>query len=875
MQDRAFSQNAANNNNNAVNWLNATNGEISLNNETPATNYTVSLLKTDGFNNSNKTNIASCFEPEMTTYMSGTSMQVTVTATSICPATSVNVTWTWNTGTDHPGTPEYSTNGTTWYAMNAGPYATINSGVAKSITLNTATTFYGRVRSTTSPVGTLYSDSKTVTMLTPSTAPTSLGASPLVVQQNGTSTLTITGGSLGTGAVWKWYSGGCGGEGGGTLVQTGGTSYTTPPLTVTTTYYVRAEGTCNTTACVSQTIAVTSIPDCDFIYVSSTTGNDGNSGGPDNPVQTLAKAMTLVSGSRNYIKMAAGSYPQNQRLTIVTGLTIEGGFTVSGAEWTKSSNAITEITFPENANTVNQIVGGTRQLIGVVASGVSNWTLQDLKITTAAVTGVSSDNKGSSNYAVWINGCSNYNVIRCNITSGNASGGANGTTPSAGGGGVGGAGGSGGSAKKGCGNAGAGEGGNAATGGNNYGAGAVVNGTAVSGPSQPTVGDGCCTYTRYGQNGSNGNNGTVGASWAVNNRPTPASTTNATYYLPAAQAESGTDGGGGGGGAGGGGSAGGQHTVFCGDCQGRAGGYGGKGGNGGSGGKGGYGGGGSFGVWVYNSSTGSNFINTNFTGGNAGNGGTGASGSSADNSTQSQGRTDGSSNTGCYRTNTSGNGGAGGAGAAGGRGRDGANGVSWGIVSSGVGSNPTTTTIEVTPVVTVLHSTHKICKNSEIPVTKASGTWTLPAGISFVDDLKSGTSSYTIASASAKVYAASLSTVYNLTSPLSFSAFIRTSSDDRALPVITSSAPEICVGSTLDLSATHWDAGSIIDYEWLIYPDVTTPNPGSPTFIGTSAAYTTPAFTTTGTYIIRFRELHSCCGWSRPVYKTVIVKHRQ
>jgi len=55
---------------------------------------------------------------------------------------------------------------------------------------------------------------------------------------------------LGTGASWEWYYGSCG----GTYVGTGN-SITVSPV-ATTTYYVRAEGTCNTTTCASITVTV-------------------------------------------------------------------------------------------------------------------------------------------------------------------------------------------------------------------------------------------------------------------------------------------------------------------------------------------------------------------------------------------------------------------------------------------------------------------------------------------------------------------------------------------------------------------------------------------------------------------------------------------
>jgi len=62
--------------------------------------------------------------------------------------------------------------------------------------------------------------------------------------------LGITGGTLGTGGSWKWYTGSCG----GTLVGTG-SSLTVSP-TSTTTYYVRAEGDCNNTACQQVTVTI-------------------------------------------------------------------------------------------------------------------------------------------------------------------------------------------------------------------------------------------------------------------------------------------------------------------------------------------------------------------------------------------------------------------------------------------------------------------------------------------------------------------------------------------------------------------------------------------------------------------------------------------
>ena len=55
--------------------------------------------------------------------------------------------------------------------------------------------------------------------------------------------LSVSGGLLGTGANWFWYSGSCGGQ----FEGNGYTVYVSP--TITTDYFVRGEGICDTTSC--------------------------------------------------------------------------------------------------------------------------------------------------------------------------------------------------------------------------------------------------------------------------------------------------------------------------------------------------------------------------------------------------------------------------------------------------------------------------------------------------------------------------------------------------------------------------------------------------------------------------------------------------
>lgn len=88
-----------------------------------------------------------------------------------------------------------------------------------------------------------------------STAPTSASANPNPACAGASSTtLSLSGGSLGTAASWNWYSGSCGGTFEGT-----GPSITVSPSS-TTTYFVNAVGTCNTTSCASVVFTVNPIP---------------------------------------------------------------------------------------------------------------------------------------------------------------------------------------------------------------------------------------------------------------------------------------------------------------------------------------------------------------------------------------------------------------------------------------------------------------------------------------------------------------------------------------------------------------------------------------------------------------------------------------
>jgi hypothetical protein len=102
----------------------------------------------------------------------------------------------------------------------------------------------------------MYTTTTTIGINDRSVAPTGASASTtLICGNSGTVNLTANGGTLGTGASYKWYTGTCG----GTFVGTGAT-LANVFLNTTTTFFVRIEGICNTTTCQSVTVNVAPQP---------------------------------------------------------------------------------------------------------------------------------------------------------------------------------------------------------------------------------------------------------------------------------------------------------------------------------------------------------------------------------------------------------------------------------------------------------------------------------------------------------------------------------------------------------------------------------------------------------------------------------------
>jgi hypothetical protein len=625
---------------------------------------------------------------------------------------------------------------------------------------------------------------------------------------------------------------------------------------------------------------------CDIAYVDPTIATEtGATGTPANPLKYISSAVATGTKYVRVAKCTSGCTDINV-VQLLDGVVVEGGYVRSGTFgelWTKSSAATdkTIITFSgqENAPGGNNAL---RHIAAFKSNGKKNWTIKDLDIVTAnPPAGVyANDGRGMSNYGVLIiNNSSSYNIVRCNITTGSGGAGNNGATNSSPGGGAGGSGGGGGSN----GNSGTCNTSNSVAtgtpGGGGTGAAATANTTNTG--AQGTVGgggagygtdDGGCVVSCANSNGNNGNNGGIGGiggTWAVNNRPATAGIISSPYYTPSANAENGGNGGGGGGGGGGSGSRGGK--VACINCDGFTGGSGGSGGDGGGGGAGGYGGGGSFAIWRNNSNTSANVQEVNIALGAGGVGGNGAAGRPG------AGGVGGASGTcnGCVNKRCSGSGGSGGTGGAGGRGRDGANGPTAKVIIDGVASAPSTA-INYFSTVTIDNFSQrsslsgKMCNNSEIELTKTSGTWAaLPAGLSFVNDNTNASTSFTTASPSIKVTTNNTNTFYDINNGTLLTKFLYVATDNRNLPSINLSSSYICKGSNLTISSTNnYDLSNIMQTEYVVFANASTAaTPYSSGLYNSSAAsYTTPNFNVTGKYWVRYRERHNCCGWSRPVF---------
>ena len=147
-----------------------------------------------------------------------------------------------------------------WYS-DAGFTVSEGSGVSIVVDPVVNTTYYIRAEGDCNITAAV---SQLVTVLTGSIDPTGISLNNDNSCQGVSKVLSVTGGMLGEGADWFWYS-----DPLFTIIEGTGVSITVDPA-VNTTYYLRAEGICDTTSVLSQlvTVKVPSVkPDTTFVNI--------------------------------------------------------------------------------------------------------------------------------------------------------------------------------------------------------------------------------------------------------------------------------------------------------------------------------------------------------------------------------------------------------------------------------------------------------------------------------------------------------------------------------------------------------------------------------------------------------------------------------
>ena len=144
---------------------------------------------------------------------------------------------------------------------------------------------------------------------------------------------------------------------------------------------------------------------CGPIYVTSTATPAG-SGTRTDPANLLT-GISMLNATDNILWLAAGSYTITEFISIPNDVTIEGGF--DPVTWVKSNGTPTII----NRTNANALPPPANALVGFAGLNASGFRLQDLTINVA-----DAGSAGISVYGIYLAVSSNYNIVRCEITTG-------------------------------------------------------------------------------------------------------------------------------------------------------------------------------------------------------------------------------------------------------------------------------------------------------------------------------------------------------------------------------------------------------------------------------------------------------------------------
>ncbi len=638
-----------------------------------------------------------------------------------------------------------------------------------------------------------------------------------------------------------------------------------------------------------------SSPVCSIIYASPAGVGTGLT--PASPTN-LVNALTMSACSSSIIKLETGTYTISAPITNVTSfITIEGGFNAGFTSKTSLAGA----TRIFRNNTGVQGLPQAGRLVAFEISNASYFRFQDLTIEVEAPAAASVANPyGVSTYGVYLNNCSDYNFVRCQIIAGNASAGLSGTS---GVGGVIGANGTkGGDA---VGNDCTGTDGNSGNGGNGggnagsgalgvvYGCGAPTNGAAgIAGTGLNGGGGGAGGTSRDGSgaagaggNGGNGGGGTLGGTTGgtavssggcgtpingiagangaagangISGAAGTAGSVLGGYWNAGTQGGNGTNGAGGGGGKGASGGAGDPGGFLC-SISGTGGGGGGGGGGGqaGTAGTGGYGGGSAYCVFMLANGASSNLIDCFLTVGTAGSGGTGGTGGIGGNGGigGARGCADACTGTGEGNGAKGGDGGKGGNGGSGGAGAPGES-IAAKLVSGSALSINSTLNLVAQPVINVDNVS---CTDMNINYTTVAPTpnWT-NLGVGAVPASGSGSPVITQYTSTGRK-----TVVMNANNYTEFTNILVGAPSTGS---VLASVSTICPGAASFLSSAAGTPG--FTYSW-------TAMPAGATISSATTSSTSITFANAGvspiTYTVSLNITSQCCGTLTPVTQTIVV----
>ena len=298
----------------------------------------------------------------------GTGAQGQIKITFTCPANAGTLSGTQTLCLGDTTTFSSTVLGGSWSSSNTG-IATINSstGVITTVSAGGPVTMTYTLASGSCTTRTA---TRTLTVNSLSIAPTSItGTSSICIGQS--TTLTLNGGSAGTGATAQWFNDFCG----GTLVGTGNSITVSP--TGTTTYFVRYNGTCNTTSCASVTVTVNALPVLNAItgttsvcFGSTTPLSNSTPGGTWNSAST---AVATISSSGIVSGVSAGT-------SLITYSFTNGNGCTSSVNTTVIVNALPVVSSPASV-----CIGSTAQL---TPNSGGTWTSSNNALATIDNTGL-------------------------------------------------------------------------------------------------------------------------------------------------------------------------------------------------------------------------------------------------------------------------------------------------------------------------------------------------------------------------------------------------------------------------------------------------------------------------------------------------------